>query len=359
MKKLTLLFLVGMVLVWPIATLAATFQAGESYSLGRGQSVTDDLYVGSGSIAVSGNVQGDLIAAGGNISVTGGVSEDLMIAGGMLTVSGSVGDDARIAGGNVTLDGSVADDVFVAGGQIHLTSSSVVQGDVVVAGGQVTLNGRINGNVKVISGKVSLGDTAIIGGNFSYTSPEQAMISSSARISGMTSFNQVQKFDREKFIGPFIVFSYITKLIICAIAAVLFVLIFRTKAPRVVHQALGNFGENLLRGFLVLIAVPVAIFFVSFTVIGIPFAVLAFLGYVAWMILAGIGAGITFGAWMAKVLMKREPAPVDWKVALLGTAALFVLQLVPLIGWIACSVFFLVTLGAISREWYDSAWKNR
>jgi len=359
MKKLIGLVLVAMVLAWPVVSLAATFKTGDSYSLARGQTVSDDLYVASGTITLSGLISGDLVAAGGNLSVTGNVAEDAILAGGTINLAGSVGDDARLAGGNISIDGTVLDDLFVAGGQVHLTSSAVVSGDLVVAGGQVIIDGRVNGSVNITSGEVTLGDTAVIAGNFSYRSGKEAAIAPSARITGRTTFNQVRRFDRGNFMGPFIVFSFFAKLILFAITSLLLLLIFKTKASQVIHRGLANFWPSLLRGFLVLVAVPVAIVLVCFTIIGIPIAALTLLGYIAMVMLSVIGAGMLFGSWLAKVLMKREPAPVDWKTAILGTIALFIVNLVPFLGWIVGFGFFLVTLGAIAKQWYDSAWMNR
>ncbi|MBX4211575.1 MAG: hypothetical protein KW806_02170, partial [Candidatus Yanofskybacteria bacterium] len=124
-------------------------------------------------------------------------------------------------------------------------------------------------------------------------------------------------------------------------------------------HALGNFWHNVLRGFLVMIAVPVAIIILFITVVGIPFAVLLLLGYIALMILAGIGSGIVFGSWLAKVLMKKDPAPVNWKTVIIGTLALSVLRVIPLLGWIPAFLFFLVTLGAITKHWHENVWLNR
>jgi len=361
-KKLIGFVLVAVLLAWPVALRqpaeAATFSAGDSYSLAKGQTVSDDLYVTSGSVTVSGVVSGDLIAAGGNLSISGNVAEDATLAGGTVNLGGSVGDDARIAGGTVSVDGTVLDDLFIAGGQVHLTSSAVVSGDLVVGGGKVRLDGRVNGNVSITSGEITLGDTAVIAGNFSYRSGKEATIASGARITGTTTFDQVKRFDRDVF-GPLLVFSFFAKMLLAAITAVLLVLIFKTKTPRIIHQGLNDFWPSLLRGFLVAVAVPVAIVLLAVTVVGIPIAVVLLLGYIAWMIMAAIGSGILFGSWLAKVAMKQNPPPIDWKVALVGTVALFIVSIVPFVGWIAGCIFFLVTLGAISKYWYDNVWVNR
>ncbi|MBX4211796.1 MAG: polymer-forming cytoskeletal protein, partial [Candidatus Yanofskybacteria bacterium] len=275
MKKLFILMAIAAVAVWPLGASAATFKTGESYSLGQNQSVNDDLYVGSGSVTISGVVTGDLIAAGGNLSFSGRVSEDATLAGGTVNINGTIGDDLRVAGGNVTLNGAVADDVFVAGGQVHVAQDAVINGDVVAAGGEVTIDGRVNGNINITSGQVKLGSSAVINGNLVYKSGKEAQIDSGARIAGTTQFNKISHgVPGRNFIGPFIVFSMVAKTIILLVCALLLIWIFRTKAPRVVHHALGNFWHNVLRGFLVMIAVPVAIIILFITVVGIPFAVL-------------------------------------------------------------------------------------
>jgi len=355
MKLLTFVAIVALV-AWPFAASAATLYGKEVYTLSQNQSVNDDLYIASEAITISGVVNGDLVSAGGSTTLSGRITQDATVAGGTVNISGTVSDDLRVAGGNVTLNGIVGGDVFVAGGQIHIAPDAVIQGDLRAAGGQVIIDGRVIGDAHLGSGRIKLGETAVINGDLSYRSTKEAEIATGARIIGATRFNEIQnRFNGRQILAV----SAIVKMLMFVVAALVFLWIFKTGTPKVVRHALSNFWPDTLRGFLVVIAVPVATILLFITVVGIPVAVIVLLGYITMMILGGAFSGMVFGSWLAKIFMKKDPAPVDWKTVILGTIALMIVQLVPLVGWVAGFVFFLVTLGALSRHWYENVWQNR
>jgi hypothetical protein len=67
----------------PAPALAADLRQGSAITVPPGQTVRDDLYVGAGTVDVSGTVDGSLLATGGTITMSGTITRDLMVAGGM------------------------------------------------------------------------------------------------------------------------------------------------------------------------------------------------------------------------------------------------------------------------------------
>ena len=361
MKNLMFGLLILALLMAPVSVGAATLKTGDTYSLSKGQAVADDLYVGAGNITINGDVVGDLIVAGGNIYVSGVVAQDAIVAGGTINLNGNVQDDVRVAGGNILIDGRVGDDLVAAGGQINVVQGASVGGDVIAAGGQVTIDGVVNGNVKITSGNVKIGEHAIINGSLKYRSGRGAEIASGAQIKGKVEF-QKSGFSQNRargFFGILFGFWLLSRVLMLFVAALVFVLVFKRTAPRVVHHGLNNFWSDLLKGFLVLVAVPAAIIILFITIIGVPVAIITLLMYIVWMIAASVVASVIMGAWLYKWLSGIETAPVNWKSALLGVVAFAVAALVPFVGWLLDFAIFLVALGAISKTWYDSVWANR
>ncbi|MDP2648230.1 MAG: hypothetical protein Q8P35_03255 [Candidatus Yanofskybacteria bacterium] len=361
-KKLFAGLLLAILLIWPAflgqSANAATFKTGDSYSLGSGQSINDDLYVGSSNINISGDVIGDIFAAGGNIFISGTITEDATIAGGTVNIIATIRDDLHVAGGNIFIESSVGGDVLAAGGQVHVGGGSIITGDIIAAGGRVTIDGRVNGSVNVSGGQIVIGDNAFIGGDVSYRSGREAQISSGAIIQGIVQFNQ-QRFEGRGAVASLLGAWFFAKSLMLLATALLFIWLFKRTSIRIVHEGLNNFWANALRGFLVLIAAPVLIVVLFITVIGVPAGLVVLFAYIAWIILSSAIAALVFGGWLLKVLFKKDPAPVTWKSAVIGVLAGMVVAWVPFVGWLVGCIFFLVALGSLSKTWYEHVWLNR
>jgi acetyltransferase-like isoleucine patch superfamily enzyme len=255
MKKYFILLLILVLsLVAASQASAGTAKMGERYRLESGETVSENLYVGSGDINLAGNVLGDFIAGGGNVTVTGSVAKDTMLAGGSLNILGMTGEDLRVAGGNIIIGESVGGDLVAVGGSVQVLSGVTVGGealvaggsvvidgtiqkDLVVSGGDVQINGRVMGNVRAKRvDRLTLGSNAVIEGNLDYGSRREAVISEGARVGGAVNFDQITKPARygrgaEKgfiaaLLGLFTLIA-LTKFAIIATAALLLVYFFR------------------------------------------------------------------------------------------------------------------------------------
>jgi len=118
-------------------------------------------------------------------------------------------------------------------------------------------------------------------------------------------------------------------------------------------------GKELLRGFVVLIVVPVGIVLALTTLLGGMIAMLVGFAYIFFVTLAVAYAGVVFGAWMQKLFEKEEPLKVSWKNALAGVLVLTVIVFVPFIGFFVGLFFFLATFGSVTHLAYEKFWVNR
>ncbi len=86
------------------------------------------------------------------------------------------------------------------------------------------------------------------------------------------------------------------------------------------------------------------------TVLGAPLAVLVLLAYLTHLMLASLGAGVFLGSVALKYIAKRDVHPVTWQSLTLGIVVLALFSLVPFLGWLVVSVFFLIALGGLVRH---------
>lgn len=367
----------------PLTSFGATIKVGETYTFAESEAIRDNLYIGAGEVSSDGNVFGDLLIGAGSVTVSGNVTGDVTIAGGDVSVLERVNGDLRIAGGDVLVTEDVAGDLVVVGGNVRILSSATVGKDLVVLGGRIVAQGNINGKVRVIGGEVildsrvngnvdikagesiTIGDNAFILGDLVYSGENENIltVSESAVVRGETIFKEGKAISATTFtdtalafFGAFVLIKLITVLVVVALATIF----LKRFSNNIAKSAVENLGKKTLWGFIALIVIPAAtiVFFAS--VFGIALGILSILGYVILTMLAGIYSGVIFGAWMDKlVVRKQEQITVDWKNAVLGVIAFTLIIQIPVIGNLAGLFFFLLALGSISTLAYSYLWTRR
>ena len=377
-KVLSALVVTALCLIPLSSAFAITLRGGETMSIGKDEIVQGDLYIAGGTVAVSGVVDGDLIAAGGRIIVNGSVASDLNAAGGSVDILGNVGDDVRVAGGQVTIGSEIIlGDLVVAGGNVHILSSTNVRSDLVVAGGNVVLDGKIDGNVRVYGGMLTLngafegtvetystdaivlGPKAVIKGDLVYSAPAP-IATSTAQVLGKTTFTQSEGKGSAEVatIGAAILGTFfVVKLLITLVTILILLFVFRRFIEATSDEVTTHFSRNAVIGFAGFVAIPIALFILLITLLGMPIAFLGGLVYVFSIMLSYFVTPVIAGALLSQWIVKE--AKVDWKWTILGMLAITILTFVPIIGWIIPFVLFIATLGALLTEGHRAFWLKR
>lgn len=352
----------------PSSAHAAQYRADTSGSVNISGPVGDDLYAAGATVNLSAPVSGDVVMAAGTAVFASAVGESLLAAGANITVIGDVGDDVRAFGGNLLISGKVKHDVIVLGGQVTVSGSSDIGGDLIVLGGNVTVDGTVNGNLFVRSGqvmlngtvkgstdisgrKIDLGDGAAIGGRLIYSSPAEMQIRSGIAAGGVE-FRQIQmrtSAENRGGVAAIITVAFFVKMLTLLVLALILAAVFRRRVLAMNSAAYSAFGWDLLRGFGALIIAPIAGIVLLMTVIGAPIAALAFLVFGILLILSGIMAPILMGSLIWKLVRRGGAYEVNAYSIIIGVAVFALFGLIPVIGWIADSVFTLVALGTLTR----------
>lgn len=301
--------------------------------------VDGTLNAGGGTIIVKGNVSGTVHAGGGSILIEGAVGEDLFIGGGdiVLTETSSVGDDLIVGAGKITIDGPI-------GGNILLKAEEVV------------INSKVAGNVNIRANKLELGDNAEIAGNLEYTSKEKAEIDES-KVLGEVTFHQkkVAKmglFKGSKIFSGFLTLIFLLKLLGAIAVGLIFVYLLKRFTGEVVKESLQKFWLNLGIGFGLLILIPIACIILAISIIGLWIAGIVGVIYILLLTLSSVFASIILGAWLIKVLTKKQEYIIDWKAVVVGVIVIKLIVLIPFVGWLPKFIFFLIGLGALVQWLY-------
>jgi hypothetical protein len=357
MKKILLGSVLATLMVVPFVAIGATFQTGESYYLEPNITINDNLYTASGNIGINGSVSGDLLAAGGNIMLSGRVLGDVAAAGGTLNMAGEVRGDARMTGGNINISSSIGGDLVVAGGQISIMPGCVVGKDAGIAGGTVYINGIVNGDLRIAAGEIKLGPNAVVKGSFNYYSEYPATLEQGAVVLGVTTFHKVNV-PATTPVGRGLIFGLISvawliKSVMIFIAALVMLYFFKNQAKAIVEKSALGFWKEALKGFIVLIVVPIDIVLSFITVIGAFLGITAVHFYAAFLTIS-LAISVLLFAKLLLRLFKKDNYELNWWVVAIAALALRLIALIPFVGWIFTFIIFISALGSTS----DFIWKK-
>jgi cytoskeletal protein CcmA (bactofilin family) len=362
MKKIIAIF--AILLLLPSVAFGATFGSGEDYTLDSEATTPGNHYAAGGYVNIDGTVDGDLVAAGGNVYLNNKVTGDATLAGGNIFIHEEIGDDLRVAAGNINIFAPIKGELMAAGGVVKLGSKATVSGDTFIAGGrlvidapingnlrlagdEVVINSKIAGNVFIEAERITISDTAIIKGDLTYKTRE-ALTLLTSQVEGETNFEftaRPRKDDVKSFIPALAIGLLFVKFLTALVFAFILFGVFKKYTIRTVEETMKKFGMSLLTGLLFTILVPIIFILLLITILGMPFAFILMAYFSIMMILGKVFAGILLGALIWK-LFKRQDL-VNWWSILVGIILIYIIMLIPLIGWLAVTVLFLASLGVL------------
>ncbi len=360
----------------PVMTHAATFRSGETVSVDDN---LEDLYAAGGTVVINAPVTNDLAIAGGTLNLDAPVSNSVFASGGTINVRGTIGNTLRAAGGTITVSSAVARDVLLFGGTITVDREASISGDLVVNGGQVMIQSPVTGDVYVNGGQVTidaeiggnvegnvenlvLGSQAVIQGDLRYESSQRAVIRDGAVINGQEDFRRMERADRDgaKIAGLISTFSFY-KLIADILGSLALIYIFYTFTRRVVERGMVEPVKKGLLGIAALILGPIIGFFLLILILpGIVMLIL----YGLLLLLATFISKIFLGWMIMRWWYGRNNRryTLDWKAAVVGPLVMFLLLLIPVLGWFISFIIYLIAFGSLLTEiasWISSPDQER
>jgi cytoskeletal protein CcmA (bactofilin family) len=335
--------------------VAADFRGDDTIIIASGDIINDDLYLIGNRIVINGTIIGDALCIGNHITVSGRIEGNVTAIGATIEIEGEVTRSLRVAGSDVTVSGEVGRDVVVAGDKIDLTDQAAIGNDLVFAGRSINvdslieegilgastktvLSSIIGDDVEVVVDRLTISSTAIIQGDLVYTSENEAVIQSGARIIGSTTHNLATHYDFPD-IGLWVGFI---AFFMTLVTGIVIILVAPKRAQAVAESIKVNTLPALGWGALALFVTPIALVLVFITIIGIPVSVMGLIVYVIAIFLSQIAVGLFIGYWILGYLRSVDSRGILIGAFVIGFTLLTLVKLIPYIGWalwLATTVF--------------------
>lgn len=385
MKRLSAALLFGSLLLAGLPVSAATFKASPTVLLSS--PVMGDLYAAGRTVSISKDVNGDLFVAGRTVDVHNKVSQGLNAAGSTVSITSQVNDDVRAFGSDVTIRGPIAGDLLVGGGAVTVGSDAVIFGDAVAGGGSLIFRGTVGKNLIVRGGDVTLegvfhGNIDVQAGNVVIAGPvegnakivaENISIAQGASFKGTVEYwsrtgranfgsalapgqHAVYKSDLAPSMAPkaevagaaaafFGVFSLLSILwaILVIVVFGLLTKTFFTDAAKLLHR---RPWRCFFTGLLFVIAMPVVVFILFLSVLGVPLAILGTAAYILLLLFASPLSAMVLARWVEFATEKKWNKLAFFGMSLAAFLVLKILNFIPVIGWLVKGVLIFLALGA-------------
>jgi len=350
--------------------LAFDIREGETVTVGSGEVVNDDLYIAGGDIVIDGTVNGDVFAVARSITINGRVNGGVSFAGQTGTVNGEITNGLRFGGESIVVNGSIGRDLVVGGAQLTVSSTGQIDGGLIFGagtvkadgsvggsilggGGEVTLANNVGGDITLSVDRLTITSSANIQGDLKYTSPNEASIQSGATISGDISHLIPERPDEAEAAKGIMagilgaaawkILSYVMIFIIGMI-----LILIAQKRITIMQMAIQKSPwQTLGWGALILIATPIAAVIVMITVIGLPLGIISLLLWGIVLYLSQIPVALLLGRLIIRQNRELDSTGIMIGALALGLLVLFVLRLIPVIGWIVGLLVIVFGLGTL------------
>lgn len=364
--KRTILICAGLALclsvLWAGVLHAANMRSGDTPIIMNGETVNGTLYTAGRIVTVEGTVKGDLMCAGREVDITGTVEGDVLCAAQNITITGHVEGDIRTVAQTATLSGQTDGSVTVLAQSANLSGQIgrdlTITADNANVGGKVgrdeaavanvfATTGMISRDLTVTGGSIALNGNATVGGDFGYTSRNDAQIAGSARVAGKTS-HAVPKESSRVAVSPadmiaataYIYFGFL----LIGVAA----LLFTPRLVRVVSNAMDvSVWSTVGAGISGLIAPPLVALVLCFTLVGIPLAIVVLLMWVVSLIVGTAFTAAAIGRAISAKLQWNNTAGIASLIV--GLLVLFLAALIPVIGGF---ISFAAMVWGVGGLWY-------
>lgn len=376
-KKFSLIIVATLLLMVMMATPALAWQAmhpnkNDSSSatvvIKSGQVVNDDLFLAGERVNIDGTVNGDVVVFANSVDVNGTINGDLLVGCNTLNMAGVVNDDLRIGAQNVRITGQVKRNLSAAASQLLIDKDTIVGGNVAIgsedldiagliqgnlqaAVGSLNFSGKINQSVKATTNDLNVLAGAVVGGSLSYRGDNKGNISPQAQIGGPVTYKFFvpQHQDKEKSPAePWV--GILLWILVWFMSLMLVWLLWFYLTPssfiKVERVLKSTPWAALGWGFAILVLLPIAAILTFVTVVGIPIGLGAITAYTATLFMGKLIVGY---ALVYNLAVKYEIAFLQkpFAAAALGTLALMLLNLIPVVGAFITLVVGVLALGSV------------
>lgn len=295
-----------------------------------------------GTIVVEeGEVLQGLTATGGKVVVRGTVEGDLRAVAGSVVIArnGTVTGRLRAYGGKVRIAGTVKGNAVASGGTVIVEETGRIGGSLGAGAPTVTIAGTVGDDATVGAASITLEQSAVVRGDLVYNgglTDEGATVEGQVRQSSDLNLLPVLP-----LFGPlFALYWVLATLLLGAILLAAF--------PDFAETVTTEIPADPLRigavGLLILVAVPVILTVLALTVLGLPLALVGFVGY-----LAALWIGDTYARYaIGRLLLSYRDIEHRGAALLVGVVLVAILIRLPVVGFWIRILVILPGLGVLA-----------
>lgn len=290
----------------------------------KDETISGDLFFNGDQLEVDGVIKGDLIILSGDVVINGAIEGSVIgLTGGKLTVNGRIGRNLRVLAQEIYINGTIEGSASVGAFQMTTAPNSRVGNGLMgtflmleLAGqvdgmaeitsiGSTKIGGRINGNLKVSGNQLEWASPLKVSGKVTHTT---STANNPSKIKGV----KIGSYSVDK--GNIADQYQMTKLVmiglfIWLVGSLLLSLVFYRLFPRVTwsmsEPTMANFRRSLFVGLFCLIGIPVVIYLLFLSMVGIPIAILLLLFYLLLL----MGSPIPVYLWLGRITFKSKLHP--------------------------------------------------
>lgn len=243
----------------------------------------------------------------------------------------------------VQADHVVSGAVFVVGGDLTIEKNATVLGDAVVVFGNLKIDGRVNGSIGTVFGNAEVSSTASILGDSGVVYGK--MSAAEGVILGKSEILEAPADFKSGDFLPLITTTVIAMAVLMYLFSCMVYLLFPKRTKNISLAIPNKIGRRFLIGFLINISIVPLIIVLIITFVGaviIPFVAIA---YVAVNLLANVAMAMAVGQKISGE--SKEGARENPYIFLLsGVLVVFVIAIIPILGWFVYLAGCCVSLGA-------------
>lgn len=299
------------------------------------QPFDDDLMAAGHRVSVAGPVAGDTAVAGFDLSVSAPIGGDLLAVGYDVNLLSTIGGDARVAAIDLFVgpDARIGGDLSASAADARIDGA--IQGDVQLAGQHIVVGGSIAGSLDVAAETLELLPGTHILGDLRFAGPEPVRMGDDVSINGTI---------RHHYQEPESTGASIAGMAGRALALFLLGLAVLWLFPGAVRRSGTRriWARHALLGGTMLLAAPVLMAALAFSVVGIPLALLLGGAY-----LLALPVGLAVAAMAITLSIGNHERQRGTMILRRFAITVLVLTLLALVPWVGPVLLLLVSANGV------------
>jgi cytoskeletal protein CcmA (bactofilin family) len=364
-RRIFLLLSIVVLLIAAFPVYAAWQIENSARVIAKDEVIKGDLIFTGDRLEVDGTIEGDLLVIAREVVVNGRIEGSILgVVFEKLDVNGEIGRDLRVASMAIVITGKVGRSVTVAALKTSVEKGSQINQGLLGQFSELRLAGQINGLVEFtavqmseISGSIQ-GDLHVHGIAVQWKKPAVVtgrVVDYTVRgknphqIKGVTvgAYETSAEPEAVELYKQMLWYSFVWYLGTLLVSLIFYRILPQT-AWRFTEPTPQHFRSNFFIGILGFLGIPSLLFFLGFTVIGLPIAVLMGLAYLIMLFFAWVPVNIWFG----RLIFRNRIHPV-WSIVL-GSLMLYSIATIPLFNLVVNLIALSSGFGMVMRNFFGN-----